>query len=248
MKKLIAIAASAALCMAMAVPAAWAEGSSNSSDYATVADSNSYGNDASSLNTSETLDVNVHVKTSDNNTIAKKYKVDLAWDSMDFTYQFTTASTLEWSTENHEYNLPATSTSTASDASVGAWVEHTAFYVATDSDQTTNAGIKVTNHSNDEVNVKASFDGKSTLTNSRVTATITTFGSVKADSNDSLKLVLPSAEGLETDADLVSGQYNVKVEGQPNTDTCFQLGTITVSFTGVTPAVSGDAEGNDSEL
>lgn len=64
----------------------------------------------------------------DENAAAEKYKIDISWEAMNFTYEV-----------NHSYNV-----TTHEDTSTGRWVD-------------ADAEIKITNHSNAQINYTATI-------------------------------------------------------------------------------------------
>ena len=97
-------------------------------------------------NNSTTGDINVNIAGSED--LQTVYSVDVAWDSLDFTYNFTGSDV--WDPEDHTY----------SSTGAGGWAN-------------ASATITVTNHSNATIRAKASFaGGASSLTRNDVTATL----------------------------------------------------------------------------
>ena len=100
-------------------------------------------------NNSATAEVNIKIAGKEN--ITTVYSVDVAWDSLDFTYNFGDADI--WNPDTHEYETGATGTA-------GSWTDNS-------------ADIVVTNHSNAKIRATASFAGGSTsLSRNDVTATL----------------------------------------------------------------------------
>lgn len=93
-----------------------------------------------------TVDVKIDATSAEN--LDKVYSVDVAWDSLDFTYTFDQTAENTWNPENHTYT---------EDGNANAnW------------DKTT-ANIIVTNHSNEDVAVAAAIDN---ATKNGVTTTL----------------------------------------------------------------------------
>ena len=143
---------------------------------------------------STTRDVTVEVELPVGAQIQTVYMVDVSWESLNFTYTFGEAP--EWDAENHEYTGGTESGWTGGGVST----------------------ITVTNHSNADVTVSASFGGESSVTTSGVTATL-----------DKESVDLDNAEGT-TVAEAPSDTFTCSVSGIPTSSTGFAVGTITVSF------------------
>lgn len=143
---------------------------------------------------STTKDVTVEVQIPVGAQIQNVYMVDVSWESLNFTYTFGEAP--EWDAENHEYTGGTESGWTGGGVST----------------------ITVTNHSNADVTVSASFNGESSITTSGVTATL-----------DKESVDLNNAEGT-TVAEAPSDTFTCSVSGIPTSSIGFTVGTITVSF------------------
>lgn len=149
------------------------------------------------------------------------YYVTVEWSNLEFTYQKEGSGT--WNPESHTY----------SDATSDGWVVSTAEGVndavsGVNNDIITRTdAITVTNHSNADVKVDATFG---TTTSSAVTATLS-----NQDATEGIAVELESAaEGTHlnnvNDADKVI--YSLTLTGAPGEgeSSSFTLGTITVSI------------------
>jgi hypothetical protein len=205
MKKAAAIIASAALCMSMSVPAF-----ADTTNKATVTDFE------------QSTDIDVNVKIDKTKTVFDTvYSVDLAWDSMDFTYQFSYDATMTWDPENHVYldeyyveldkELPDVDLSSNTDMT-GYWTNGAA-------ETKTSAGITVTNHSNASVVATAAFDN-GTLSKST--------NNVTASLNKS-SFTLTTGEGRTPD-EADKNVFTVEVSGRPNVNTDFNIGTVSITL------------------
>ncbi len=124
---------------------------------------------------SETIDVNVTYQDATDSPVV--YSVEVEWQEMNFKY--ISAGSMVWDPSTHEYQNQTT----------GAWESNT-------------ADIKVTNHSNTEVNVSVSYTPDGTT---GVTGTITN-GSFTLESADGKavseadsKLATLTVSGVPTD-------------------------------------------------
>lgn len=132
------------------------------------------------------------------------YYVDVEWESMEFTYEFGT-----WDPEEHEY-----------DDATGAWEN---------ADGNATSKVTVLNHSNDQVNVKATQADKSSTDG----LSIELSGDATADAGDTLDDA--SITGIYGDFDkadkteiIVTPKIDLECETLPAVDTAVTIATITV--------------------
>ena len=120
-------------------------------------------------------DVVVKIDSTSADNLEKVYSVDVAWDSLDFTYTFDDNAKNTWNPSTHTY-------SEENDADAN-W------------DKTT-ANIKVTNHSNEAVGVAAAIN---TATNNGVTATLSNAAFDLATGTDTIGVKITGVPTVEED-------------------------------------------------
>lgn len=145
-------------------------------------------------------DVNVIVQTS---AIEEVYSVDIEWGTLDFTYSFGDGA--EWDPDTH----------TISGGTTPGW-------------KNDSANIKVTNHSNVPVSIKAKFGSADTAELNGVTATLSenTFNLAagvldKHDEADNHEATVKITGTPSSDAKDISGDQSA--------DSNFTVGTVTVT-------------------
>ena len=146
-----------------------------------------------------TNDVTVTVG-GENNVV---YSVEIAWDSMDFTYNYGTGG--GWDPTTHTYEEGTGKGWTGANTETAK--------------ETASADLTVTNHSNAAVSVSAKFSGQDTAISNGVTATLT--GNV---------FDLGAGQIGEDNVDKVYNSALVTVSGAPTkVDEKFTVGTVTVT-------------------
>lgn len=162
MKKLVSLVLALVLALAMSVTA-----------FAGEAKTETVDNSAFGSNTHATSTNTVDVIIATGATIDRVYSVDIKWESLEFTYDFTTSNPT-WDPETHDYKEEEGTTGWESDES----------------------SIQVTNHSNAAVEVSARFNNQTNeVTTSGVTATITSdqsFTGILATAEDTPVIEAPN--------------------------------------------------------
>ena len=227
MKKMLAILLAVALVASLCTTAFAADAVKNVEIITNNQDRTDFVEDAADVNIAEngddadsaTTSQDVTLFITDPHVLVEEYCITVAFDDLKFTYTWgATAPT--WNENTHEYDV--------TDAQGAKWVG--------------DGDIKVTNHSNRQVEIDAYFGTAGTLTatedkDSAITATIA--DNFEATGTLGTNETLLSADtqgiyGVEGGADYV--QYLVSVAGKPaNMTTALNgevIGTVTISITG----------------
>ncbi len=149
-----------------------------------------------------TDDINVKAKYVDATTIENSVSVDIEWGEMEFTY--TVSGTKEWDAENHEYSVK--------NATAG-WTEN-------------GNTVKVTNHSNTDVNANFTY----TPNTSNTLSGSFTYSEGKTAVNDTVKLT----KGVVNDplnADSVTATLTLSGTPSDTYKTFTDVGSVTVKIT-----------------
>ena len=215
-KKIVAVALSCVLTLGMTVNALAADPDPSkpdqfdSRDGITTTDTNYYKFDT---NKTSTRDVKVKIVDPE-----KIYRIDVTWESMEFTYEFNT-----WDPDSHTFKDSTNTTST----------EAGAFYVDVNGTKTKRsyAKVNVMNHSNADVSVAFAYAGGTT-----------TLSGVSADiyaDNEGKTAVSPSTIGTATNhiekfSEAENKSAYVVVSGTPNVYTTnsefVTIGQVTVTI------------------
>lgn len=165
------------------------------------------------LDGTETGDVTVNVEDANpvpNPDIDPVYYVDVAWESLEFTYvwESTDGSSVSWNPESHTYQ------GENGEDATGAWEADTIV-----------EAIVVTNHSDANINAFAAFSNDATVSEAvnGVTAEVSCDGNVVELASAA---VVAYADYEAAD----SGSFDVSVSGQPGITSSFTVDTITVTI------------------
>ena len=165
------------------------------------------------LDGSDSADVTVNVQDANPQPqpeIDPVYYVDVAWETLEFTYVWTSTdgSSVSWNPETHTYQGE-----NGEDAN-GAW----------DNDVIADA-IVVTNHSDANINAFAKFSNDATVSDAvnGVTAEVSCDG-------DMVELASAAVVAYGDYDAAESGSFDVSVDGQPGITSAFTVDTITVTI------------------
>lgn len=148
-------------------------------------------------------DITVNAKYVDNTATRDVISADIEWGAMEFTY--TVGGTKKWDAENHKYTV---------ENSTSGWSEN-------------GNTIKVTNHSNVDINANFSYtkDANNTLDGSF------TYGNGKTAANGTVKLNA-GVENQKDSADYVIATLTLSGTPSNTMKTLTKVGTVTVKITG----------------